>query len=246
MKKALAVLIIVAIVAVGGYTFAQNNQPSPRLNDKTAQSQFDKKQLSTDEAASLWLVVNKRHPLKPATYTPAPLVAPDMPLRLSSSTPEMLLRQDAADALAELARAAKADAGLELMLSSGYRSYDYQKNLYSFYVSRQGQAEADTQSARPGYSEHQTGLAADVEPASRECEVEVCFADLPEGQWVAANAYRYGYVIRYQKDKDHATGYTYEPWHLRYVGKALAAELYKQGNPALEAFFGLGDAPDYP
>jgi D-alanyl-D-alanine carboxypeptidase len=246
MRKAFAVLILVAVVAVGVYTFTQNRQAAPTTPDTnaTGQQTFDKQQQSIDKADSTWLVVNKQRPLSPADYTPTPLVAPDMPLRLSSTTPEMLLRKDAADALSAMARAAKTE-NIDLMLSSGYRSYSYQKNLYNLYVRQQGQAEADTQSARPGHSEHQTGLAADVEPASRKCEVEACFADLPEGKWVAANAYKYGFVIRYQKGADQTTGYTFEPWHLRYVGKSLAAKLHKQGNPTLETFFGVGDAPDY-
>lgn len=243
MRKAFALLVIVAVLGIGYYTFAQNQDPAPtKTNSKPAA--FDKTQYSLDAADSPWLIVNKQRPLRPADYIPEPLVAPDMPLRLEADTPEMLLRKDAAEALATMAKAAKTE-GIQLMLSSGYRSYEYQKNLYAFYVNKQGKAEADTQSARPGYSEHQTGLAADVEPVSRECEVEVCFANLPEGKWVAANAYKYGFVIRYQKDADATTGYTFEPWHLRYVGAALAAELHKQGNPTLEAYFGLGNAPDY-
>ncbi len=109
----------------------------------------------------------------------------------------------------------------------------------------QGKAVADTQSARPGFSEHQTGLAADIEPASRTCEVQECFGDTPEGQWVAANAYKYGFVIRYPKDMQHVTGYIYEPWHVRYVGKKLAEQMHKEGVATLEQFFGLENAPDY-
>jgi zinc D-Ala-D-Ala carboxypeptidase len=250
MKKVFVLLIAVAALAIGVYTFAQQRgghgtaREAHHADNGAKTASFDKKKRSVSAANSLWLVVNKRRPIVPKDYTPAPLVAPDMPLRLSATTPEMLLRKDAADALAALAANAKKD-NIGLMLSSGYRSYSYQTNLYSYYVSKQGQAEADTQSARPGFSEHQTGLAADVEPTSRQCEVEQCFADLPEGRWVAANAYRYGFVIRYQNSKDAVTGYEYEPWHLRYVGTDLSYELHKQGNPTLEAFFALGDAPDY-
>jgi D-alanyl-D-alanine carboxypeptidase len=226
MKKAFAVLAALVVVGVGWWVFRQ--QASVNSGDRPAghTGAFDKTQQHLDQADSMWVVVNKRRPLQPADYEPASLTAPDMPLRLSSDTPEMWLRSDAAEALSGMAKAAKASAGLELQLSSGYRSYDYQRGLYDRYVRQQGQAEADTQSARPGHSEHQTGLAADIEPASRECEIEACFADLPEGKWVAANAYKYGFVVRY-------------------VGKPLAAELHKQGNPLLETFFGLPPAPDY-
>ena len=84
-----------------------------------------------------------------------------------------------------------------------------------------------------------------IEPSSRTCEIETCFAETPEGRWAADNAYKYGFVVRYQKGKQNITGYIYEPWHLRYVGKELAAELHLQGDPTLEEFFGLEPAPDY-
>lgn len=94
-------------------------------------------------------------------------------------------------------------------------------------------------SARPGHSEHQTGLAVDlVTPASPDCDFEVCFAETPGGQWLAANAWRYGFIIRYQSGSD-ITGYSPEPWHLRYVGKSLAAELRRTGVATLEEFFGI-------
>jgi D-alanyl-D-alanine carboxypeptidase len=112
-------------------------------------------------------------------------------------------------------------------------------------VNVQGKAVADSQSARPGYSEHQTGLAVDVEPTSRKCEVEACFGDTPEGKWVAANAHKFGFIIRYPKNMQSVTGYIYEPWHIRYVGKELAGEMHKQNIATLEQFFGLEAAPDY-
>lgn len=131
------------------------------------------------------------------------------------------------------------------MLSSGYRSYNYQTSLYSNYVKNEGQTAADTQSARPGHSEHQTGLAADIEPASRNCEVDQCFATTPEGKWLAANAYTYGFIIRYPADKVDVTGYEYEPWHIRYIGAPLATELHNQGIETLEEFFGVSGGPSY-
>jgi D-alanyl-D-alanine carboxypeptidase len=195
---------------------------------------FDKHQRSTTDAASLWVVVNKPLPLSPITYVPADLVNPNIPLRTKGE--EMLLRKDAATALEQLAAGAKAD-GYNLMLASGYRSYSFQVNLYNGYVRTQGQAAADRTSARPGHSEHQTGLAADLEPTSRKCEVEACFGDLAEGKWLAANAYKYGFIIRYTADKIATTGYDYEPWHVRYVGTDLAAEMHTTGAETLEEFF---------
>jgi D-alanyl-D-alanine carboxypeptidase len=204
---------------------------------------FDKSRFSTDEASSLWAVVNKGRSL-PGDYVPADLTVPDVPLRLDPSAPEMHVRADTAAALKSLFAAGKSE-GIDLMLSSGYRPYSEQVSLYNNYAAQSGTAQADTFSARPGHSEHQTGLAADVEPASRSCEVDQCFADLPEGRWLAANAYRYGFIIRYGKGAEALTGYEYEPWHIRYVGKELAARLYSSGQ-TLEQFFGLPAFQTYP
>jgi len=115
--------------------------------------------------------------------------------------------------------------GIDLMLGSGYRSYDVQAFYYNNYVNTYGQAEADRFSARPGTSEHQTGLALDVSGIDRVCYLEVCFEEQPAGKWVADNAHKFGFIIRYPEGKESITGYQYEPWHLRYVGQELATEL---------------------
>jgi D-alanyl-D-alanine carboxypeptidase len=243
MKKIVGLLVVLSVAAIGWYVWNQNSGGSAGSEDDR-QVSFDTKQHSLDDPASIWVIANKRRPLQPTDYSPGDLVAPDVPLRLTAQTEEMQVRAAVAAALEDLVAAAGKD-GLDLMVSSAYRSYAYQEGLYNTYVRQQGQAVADTQSARPGHSEHQTGLAVDIEPASRECEIEECFGDLPEGKWVAANAYKYGFVVRYAKGKDHITGYIYEPWHLRYVGKPLAAELHRLGNPTLEEFFELDPAPDY-
>lgn len=243
MKRGFIFILAVIIIAGAGILWTRRQDNSSK-HTETMRQGFDKNQFSLTDPSSLWVIANKQRPLQPKTYTPDDLVVPDIPLRLTAKDDEMKLRKPAAEALKSMYNSAKA-SGLTLMVSSGYRSYSYQVDLYNYYVTQQGQATADTQSARPGYSEHQTGLAVDIEPASRKCEVETCFGDTPEGQWVAANAYKYGFVIRYQKDKQAVTGYIYEPWHLRYVGKSLAEELHKAGNPTLEEFFGLEAAPDY-
>lgn len=206
---------------------------------------FNKAQLSLTDPASPWAVVNKKRPLQPNTYVPADLIVAGMQLRSNITSDERQVRAPVAEALKKMSGAAKAD-GVALTLQSGYRSYNFQANLYGRYVSQQGQAAADTQSARAGYSEHQTGLAADLGGVTNPaCNVEACFADTPEGKWMAAHAYRYGFNIRYPAGKTAVTGYTYEPWHLRYVGEKLAAEMQRQGIQTLEEFFGLPAAPDY-
>ena len=131
----------------------------------------------------------------------------------------------------------KADAtvlGLDLYISSGFRSYSYQNTIYNNYVSRDGRVLADTYSARPGHSEHQTGLAFDLNT------IDDSFANTLEGKWVYDNCYKYGLILRYPKGKEDQTGYQYESWHLRYVGIELAKELYNDGNwITLEEYFNL-------
>lgn len=209
----------------------------------TQKAPFNKQQYSLTDPTSIWVIVNKQRPLSPANYAPTDLVTPTVPLR-AASDPTMQMRQVAATALESMFAAAKT-AGVPMMLSSGYRSYEYQVSLYNGYVTVQGQEDADTMSARPGYSEHQTGLAVDVAPADGSCGVQQCFANTPAGKWVAANAYQYGFIVRYPNGKDAVTGYEYEPWHLRYVGVALATEMHKTGITTMEEFFDLPPAPNY-
>lgn len=131
----------------------------------------------------------------------------------------------------------KADAlavGFNLWIQSGYRPYVLQEKLYNNYVSRDGKAEADRYSARPGYSEHQTGLCFDINNPSKS------FNGTEEAKWINDNAYRYGYILRYPKGKENETGYMYESWHVRYVGKELAEKLYNNGDwITLEDYLGI-------
>ena len=120
-----------------------------------------------------------------------------------------------------MSNAAKKD-GLHIYNVSGYRSYNTQKSLYNGYVSRNGQAKADTFSARAGTSEHQTGLATDVNSVSDS------FANTKEYKWLINNSYKYGFILRYPKGKEFITGYKYEPWHYRYVGKDVAKIIHEK------------------
>lgn len=129
-------------------------------------------------------------------------------------------------------QAAAYELGLNLYISSGYRSYDYQAGLYQRYVERSGKAEADRYSARPGHSEHQTGLAFDLNTISNE------FKDTDEGKWVAENCHKYGFIVRYPEDKESVTGYMYEPWHIRYLGVDTATSVYESGL-CLEEYLGI-------
>jgi D-alanyl-D-alanine carboxypeptidase len=216
---------------------------STPASDNQSKAGFSKNQYSVNDPASPWVVVNKGRVL-PSSYVPANLAEPKIALNEAASSENMLLRQVPAAAIEKLVSAADND-GMKLMLVSGYRSYSTQQSVYSGYVSSQGKDYANATSAQPGHSEHQTGLAADIGATSRKCQLDVCFGDTAEGKWLAANAYKYGFIVRYQKDKSNLTGYAYEPWHVRYVGNDLAAEINKTGQ-TLEQFFGLPAYPDYP
>jgi D-alanyl-D-alanine carboxypeptidase len=215
----------------------------PNASKTATGNGFNKSLYATDIASSLWVVVNKGRAL-PADYVPAKLVVPKMPLRLNASSPGMFVRSDTAAALEAMATQASKD-GINLMLTSGYRSYVDQATVHENYAQTQSVAAADSFSARAGHSEHQTGLAADLEPTSQSCELDQCFDSTLEGKWLAANCYKYGFIIRYQKDTTSFTGYEYEPWHIRYVGKDLAAQLQITGQ-TLEQFFSLPFYINYP
>lgn len=140
-------------------------------------------------------------------------------------TPELLTAFNAM-------RAAAAADGISLWIVSGFRSYATQVSTYNHFVATYGQAFADTTSARPGHSEHQTGLAIDINL------VDQSFGSTAEGIWVRENAHRFGFVIRYPQGKEHITGYMWEPWHLRYLGTGLATTL-KNSGLTLEEHFGI-------
>ncbi len=124
--------------------------------------------------------------------------------------------------------------GLNIWLQSGFRSYDTQNTIYNRYVSRDGKEKADTYSARPGHSEHQSGLAFDVN------QINDTFIGSPEAIWLEKNCYKYGFILRYPKDKTNETGYKYESWHFRYVGEELALKLYNNGDwLTMEDYFGI-------
>lgn len=158
------------------------------------------------------MVVNKKHGL-PANYAPQ-----------ENAEAGAKIRQLIADMQRQ---------GYAISSSySGYRSYTYQSSLYNNYVNSYGQAQADRFSARPGYSEHQTGMAFDLKHSNGTL-VETT----PEVNWIAAHAHEYGFIVRYPSGKESATGYMPEPWHLRYVGDQASA-IYASGL-TLEEYLGV-------
>ena len=214
--------------------------PTPTPTPTVAQG-FDKTAQSIDDPSSYWVVVNKQRPLTVLGYEPIDIVAVPIPY-----INEPFLRQAAADAAVQMFAAITAETGLELQAQSSYRSYSVQEGVYAGWVDSLGQEAADLTSARPGHSEHQTGLAIDVNALPDQgCSLQPCWGATPHAAWIAANAHRFGFIVRYQDGMTATTGYEYEPYHLRYVGVELATEMYTTGVKSLEDFFGLSPAPTY-
>lgn len=154
------------------------------------------------------------------------------------------LRDCAASAL-ESMFAAAAQEGITLVTCSSYRSASYQASLYNNYVAMYGTATADTISARPGYSDHQTGLAADIGDHDQATVFTQAMENTVEGQWLYAHAHEYGFILRYPKGKEWITGYSFEPWHYRYVGVDYATAIYNVSpDCTLEEYFGI-EGGDY-
>lgn len=220
---------------------SQTTSDQPKEVEETKEPEsFDKTAYPVDEPGSIWWVVNRQRPL-PDGYVPSNLIVPNVPLRLGSGNEQMKASKEIEPALIEMFNASKT-AGVNMIFGSGYRSEALQTQFYNSYVAKDGQVEADRYSARPGTSEHQTGLTFDATSSSGKCHLEICFEDTPEGKWLAENSYKYGFVIRYPDGKENSTGYQYEPWHMRYVGVELATELHKNGQ-TMEEFFGLEPVP---
>jgi D-alanyl-D-alanine carboxypeptidase len=171
-------------------------------------------------------LVNKQNSLD-ETYVPPDLVTVDVPTALNN--PEVnQLRKAAADALKEMFEKAKA-SGIKLVARSGYRSYQTQVQLFNNYSNKHGEEAANRYSAKAGQSEHQTGLVMDVTSDSVNLQLEERFGETVEGIWLSEHAHEFGFIIRYPKDMESITGYIYEPWHIRYVGVAAAAEIFNSG-----------------
>lgn len=176
---------------------------------------------------SISVLVNNLHKL-PENYSPSELIYTDIPFIFQEKTEKRKMRAEAAGAIKELFTDAKAQ-GISLLGVSAYRSHATQTALFQSYVSKDGYEEAKTYSALPGTSEHETGLAIDVSGGDGRCPAEDCFGGTKEAIWLEEHAAEYGFIIRYPKGKEAITGYKYEPWHLRFVGKSIALEIMEKG-----------------
>lgn len=195
-----------------------------------------------DDGGLLYLV--NRDKKASASYEPDDLVVPNVPTRKKGMEDGIMLREEAARALEQMFAAAKREGKHILYAVSGYRSYGIQQILFNGKVSEAGRERALRTVAPPGTSEHQLGLAMDVQSLSF-LQLNETFADTQEGKWVAENAHRFGFVTRYEKEWREITGYAYEPWHLRYLGKAHAQALHALDIPYEQYYEVIKTLPEY-
>lgn len=239
MKR--TIFIVVAALFSTFYLQAQF-EPQPIAANTVVKQEdntyvLNQRTYSVTDPTSIWVLVNKDNPIS-LDFVPNDLRDVAVPKRRNISASEQQLRSEVASKTEELFAAAD-DNGTPLELSSAYRSSYLQTLAYEGYVRVFGQEKADTFSAAPGTSEHQTGLAVDVSAEGDEdCYIEACFGDSAAGLWIEQHAHLYGFIIRYPKDKEAITGYNYEPWHLRYVGTDLAFVIHDQ-QTTLEQVFDL-------
>ena len=228
-KKKIIVLLISAGLIIAAFTAFTTNKQENTMAPETVVAKWPVT-YSLDQASSLTVVVNKKHKLS-SSYAP-------VTVELSGGQ----LRPEAAQALAIMLKDAN-EAGVPMKIISTYRSYDTQVSTYNKWVEVDGRAQADRSSARPGHSEHQTGLAVDVGMPDESCNLEICFGSKPQGFWVAQNAHKYGFIVRYESDTESVTGYQYEPWHLRYLGVEVATAVVNS-DQTLDQYYGI-EAGEY-
>ena len=236
---AIATLVLVSACAAHATTSSELSSPSAATSQSNRGSTsathtrklpappFDRTRHSLTDPRSIWVIVNKRHPITPLDFHPEVALVRGYQVATAAARP-----------LARLLETADR-AGVHLKIASAFRSLGYQEGVHSHLVATLGLRAADAISARPGYSEHQTGLAVDLQPLDGACALDACFVHTRAGRWLAAHAWTFGFVIRYTDANRRVTGYSPEPWHVRYVGTALARELRDTCIGSLETFFGV-------
>lgn len=231
MLKKICVCFLILLLS--GCT-VENNIDSAAIHniellDKASSLEIDIVDLESLD--SINILVNKNHHL-PEDYEPEDLIEPNV-----STTKKLYVREVIHDDLMDMFKEAE-NQGIDLSISSGYRSYQYQNTLFNNYAARDGIDAASRYSARPGQSEHQTGLALDIAAKSGVCTLSTCFKDTDEGKWLNENAWKFGFILRYPEGKEEITGYMFEPWHFRYVGKKQAKKIVESGL-TIEEYYGI-------
>lgn len=194
-----------------------------KIDEKTTEEkEYEKIQkLLAENKDDLTILVNKENPLDD-DYRVKNLVSPNV-IKIYD---KIKLRSDTSDALKEMLDEAKKD-NLTIYLRSGYRSKTDQSIIYNLSLKTKGKAYTEKYKAKPNNSEHQTGLAVDLTCDAVNKQLTPNFENTEEGKWLAENAHKYGFILRYKKDRVDDTGYGFEPWHFRYIGKEIATYIYE-------------------
>ncbi len=203
--------------------YKDNNDKSTKdivaiVNTNNDRSHYEKI-IKTDTSKGILMLINKYYALD-NKYTPSNIVT----MSLNYSYDGNSITKDVYTNFISMCKAAKLE-GYTLVANASYRNYIDQKNIYDELVNNNGQDAADSFAARPGHSEHQTGLALDIAALGKSAN----FEQSEEYQWLLDNAYKYGFILRYPDKSEYLTGYKFEPWHYRYVGKDVASELKTLG-----------------
>lgn len=197
--------------------------------------------ISLRDPSHVWFVVNKAMPMEPIDYAPADWVAPaDVPLGNLAA-----VRTDIAPTVTAMSQASVSAGIGRIGVQNGYRGYSVQQRIHDQRVASLGKEAGERLAARPGYSEHQSGIAMDVFGCTPGCSSSEQFGSTATYQWVVEHSWEYGWIIRYEDGQTAITGYDPEAWHLRYIGPELAAAYHAGGFHTLEEFFGLPAAPGY-
>lgn len=251
MKKIIALLtvIMLGVLGYGAYGMRSDKPeeaavttPEPTPETTPEPTPEPAPEIDFSDTSSLLVVANKAHRL-PDGYEPSDLVYPNV-----RTTSSWQLREPAARALEQMFAGADAD-GVRLVLGSAYRSAAYQSQLWHGYSAQYGSVRADRISSRPGYSDHQTGLAVDIVQGMGTglgTDFNESFENTPEAKWLKEHAHEYGWIMRYPKGKEEITGYAYEPWHFRYIGVDYATAVYEADEwMSFEEYFGVEGGTEY-
>ena len=239
MKRFFIVTIVLLMALMLGCSTNNNTsknsdgeKPGAPIVEEPTEMELMQNELEADRLSGNLILVNKENPLD-EEYIPEDLA--DIIYYAKDRTAKgRFMRQEAAAAFHALSEGAALE-GYEIVVTTAYRSAAFQSDLYYGYVNSKGQAWADQYSAKPGTSEHQTGLAADCSSPSVGYQLTSSYGEAPEGIWLSEHCNDYGFIIRYPQGKEEITGYNYEPWHIRYVGKTAAA-IIKEKNWTFEEF----------
>lgn len=196
------------------------------FNKEDSEDKFYKNIKFVKNPDDLLVLVNKNNQLK-SNFIPTDLES----ISLRFANADKYLKKEAKEQFEKLSLDAY-NLGYRIIAISAYRDYNYQYELFNYYVKEKGLDYALSCSAKAGHSEHQTGLAVDIEGSNKDYDN---FENSKEFSWMKENAHKYGFILRYPKGKEHITGFKYEPWHYRYVGEEIATYIYKN-NLTLEEY----------